>query len=49
MNTKTLKRWALVNKNSGKTRSSFSTREVARSYKRPTERIYDTENLVFVR
>lgn len=43
------KRWSLINKNTGKNRASFSTRDYARSNKRPTERIFDNRNLEFVR
>lgn len=46
---KTEKRWVLVNKNTSKVRVSKSTRSAARMSKRPTERIYDTTNGVFVR
>lgn len=47
--SKTLKRWSLINKNSGKTRNSYTTRSLARFYKRSTERIFDNSTASFVR
>lgn len=44
-----LKRWALINKKSGVARNSYATRNLARSYKRTTERIYDNDTGLFVR
>lgn len=43
------KRWALVNRNSGKVRVAKSTRDLAREAKRPTERIFDLQTQTYVR
>lgn len=42
-------RWAIVNRKSGKVRTSVGTRDEARINKRSTERVFDTVNQVFVR
>ena len=42
-------RWAVVNRNSGKVRTSAPTRELARITKRPTERLFDTQSQEYVR
>jgi hypothetical protein len=49
MNTKINKRWAIVNRNTGRTRTSAATRDAARISKGSNERIFDTVNGIFVR
>lgn len=44
-----LKRWSLINKNTGNVRTSKETRNEARYAKRSSERIYDNSTGVFVR
>lgn len=50
MNTKsTFKRWSVVNRKTGKVRTSKTTRELARIAKRPSEYIFDSKNNIAVR
>lgn len=43
------KRWQIVNRNTGRVRTSKATRDQARYAKRSFERIYDSRNAVYVR
>lgn len=49
MATETNRRWALVNRKTGKTRRAVKTRDDARWYKTANERIFDVVNQRFVR
>ena len=52
MNTKNLKRWAVIRKTSGRVLRSFASREAARDFKRNTPGnvgLFDNTNQVAVR